>query len=292
MKNISSFLKGLIICGVALAMVSTLDAQTATQGKAKVIKIKGSARYSTGRNDWKPLSVGDVLRPGTLIQTGVDRDSYVDLTFGDGSSSGPIASSSSSSELPTAVSYYQPKAQQNYLRIYQNSLVGIDKLTSMDTGGDVVTETQLDLKAGHIFGGVKKMSALSKYEVKMPNGVAGIRGTVFDITAEGVVKVSSGSVVLAYVGADGTVVTQVVNSAEQFDARTGQLTPIQPATVGAMQVLASEGARVSAVSPSSTIYTVDHTIYRVASPNKHDPDNDGDNDQGHGHGADPDNDPI
>jgi hypothetical protein len=87
----------------------------------------------------------------------------------------------------------------------------------------VVTETQLDLKAGHIFGSVKKMSAASKYEVKIPNGVAGVRGTVYDISAEGLIKVLSGSVVLAYVGPDGTVVTQVVGEAQQFDARTGVL---------------------------------------------------------------------
>ena len=56
----------------------------------------------------------------------------------------------------------------------ENSALGIDKLTSMDTGSDSVTETQLDLKAGHIMGSVKKLSAASKYEVKIPNGVAGI----------------------------------------------------------------------------------------------------------------------
>ena len=78
------------------------------------------------------------------------------------------------------------------VRIWENTLLGIDKLTETQTGADVVTETQLDLKAGHIFGTVKKMSAASKYEVKIPNGVAGIRGTVYDISAEGVVKVSVG----------------------------------------------------------------------------------------------------
>ena len=70
--------------------------------------------------------------------------------------------------------------------MWENTLLGIDKLTVTQTGADVVTETQLDLKAGHIFGMVKKMSAASKYEVKIPNGVAGIRGTVYDISAEGV----------------------------------------------------------------------------------------------------------
>ncbi len=67
------------------------------------------------------------------------------------------------------------------------------------------------------------MSAASKYEVKIPNGVAGIRGTVFDISAEGVVKVLSGSVVLAYTGPNGSPQTQVIMGLQMFDARTGVL---------------------------------------------------------------------
>jgi hypothetical protein len=69
------------------------------------------------------------------------------------------------------------------------------------------------------------MSAASKYEVKLPNGVAGIRGTVYDITSEGVIQVSSGSVVIAWVGADGAQ-DGVIMVYEQFDTRTGRLTRI------------------------------------------------------------------
>ncbi len=36
------------------------------------------------------------------------------------------------------------------VRIWENTLLSIDKLTVTQTGADVVTETQLDLKAGHI----------------------------------------------------------------------------------------------------------------------------------------------
>ena len=156
MKNIRSFIHGLITCGVALAMVSTLTAQTVTQGKVKVLRIKGSARYTSGNNVWQPLKAGDVIKPGSVIQTGMEHGSFVDLALGDGS--GPVAyGSSSSSSTPTvmpAVNFQQPKSQQNFVRVWENSLLGVDKLTSTDTGADPVTETQLDLKAGHIFGNV------------------------------------------------------------------------------------------------------------------------------------------
>jgi hypothetical protein len=217
MKETRSLLNRLVLCGVALAMVSTLAAQTASQGEAKVVRLKGAARYSTGNNVWAPLKVGAIVRSGTVIQTAAK--SSVDLVLGD--SSAPVAR-----PVPSDMLSYQPAVEQNMVRLWENTLLGVDKLTVTETGADAVSETQLDLKAGHIFGMVKKMSAASKYEVKIPNGVAGIRGTTYDISAEGLVKVLVGSVVLAYVGPDGTVVTQVVMGSQQFDARTGVLTPL------------------------------------------------------------------
>ena len=62
---------------------------------------------------------------------------------------------------------YQPSVEQNIVRMWENTLLGIDKLTVTQTGADEVTETQLDLKAGHIFGMVKKMSA--GFEVRGEN---------------------------------------------------------------------------------------------------------------------------
>jgi hypothetical protein len=84
--------------------------------------------------------------------------------------------------------------------------LAIDKLTAEDTGTDMVTETQLDLRAGRITGSVKKLSAASRYEIKFPTGVAGIRGTLYSITSGGVVQVGLGSVVVSYLK-DGAVVT-------------------------------------------------------------------------------------
>src|SRR5262249_44046483 len=219
---------GLVACALALAMVTSATAQSVTQGKARVVRIGGHARFTTGNNVYQPLHVGDVIKPGTIIQTENKEGAFVDLVLGDGSGSLGMASSESSSSSSAAVSpiAYRPTAEQNVVRIWQNSALGIDKLTSTDTGADVVTETQLDLRAGRVLGTVKKMNAASKYEIKLPNGVAGIRGTFYDVTADGVVRVSSGSVVFAYMAADGTVTTKVVVSGQQFDARTGEVTPI------------------------------------------------------------------
>ena len=217
MKETRRILNSLIACGVALAMGSTLVAQSTDQVAAKVIRLKGAAQYKIGDGDWRPLKFGDVVRQGTVIQTA--GNSRVDLLLG-------AAAAATVRPVVSDIMTYQPTAEQNVVRMWENTLMGIDKLTEVQTGADVVSETQLDLKAGHISGSVKKMSAASKYEVKLPIGVAGIRGTVYDISAEGLAKVLSGSVVLAYTGPNGKTLTQVITGMQMFDARTGVLTPL------------------------------------------------------------------
>jgi hypothetical protein len=197
-------IRQVLICAALLSAAGcATEAPVANNGilSAKVVHKKGGARYKTANNDWQPLRVGDMVKPGTLIQTAAK--GRIDLVLG------------------TELLSHQRSTEQSTLRLWANTLLGIDILTSMETGADVVTETQLDLKAGHIYGVVKKMSAASRYEVKIPNGVIGIRGTVYDLTAKGDVKVFSGSVVLAYVAPDGTVATQVFMGSPKSAPWTG-----------------------------------------------------------------------
>jgi hypothetical protein len=243
MKEYRSLLSRLAACGVAVAMVSTLTAQPVNQGVAKVVRMKGAARYKSNGGDWKQLKTGDMVRPGTLVQTA--EKSRVDFVLGDGSA--PVARPTGGEAVT-----YQPMVDQNMVRMWENTLLGVDKLTETKTGADVVTETQLDLRAGHIFGMVKKMSSASKYEVKIPNGVAGVRGTVYDISAEGLVKVLSGSVVLAYVAPDGTVTTQVIMGLQEFDAPKNTLRPLPDPDRSGMQRLIPQ-INVGTITPGGTV---------------------------------------
>ena len=88
MKQTQRLIHGLVACGVALAMVTCLAAQT-IDGAAKVVRIKGSARYTSGSNVWQPLKVGAVLKSGSVIQTSSDAGSYVDLVLGEAIISAP-----------------------------------------------------------------------------------------------------------------------------------------------------------------------------------------------------------
>ena len=254
MKETRNLLNSLVLCGVTLAMVSTLAAQTADQGVAKVVWLKGEARFSTGgNNDWQLLKAGDVVKPGMLIQTA--SGSKLDIVLGDGSA--PVAQAASVSTIS-----YRPTTEQNVVRIWENTLLGVDKLIKTHTGADLVTETLLNLKAGHITGTVKKMSAASKYEVKIPSGVASIRGTVYDLTAEGVLKILSGSGVMAYPGPDGTPLTQVVNEMQQFDAHTGVLTALPEFDRVGLRTIVNQ--LLSGLSPVLTPVAADKTLLYVS----------------------------
>ena len=52
MKQNRSLMNSLVGCAMALALVSTAMAQGAMDGAAKVVRVKGPARYTTGNNVW------------------------------------------------------------------------------------------------------------------------------------------------------------------------------------------------------------------------------------------------
>src|SRR5262245_40315058 len=133
MKRVQSIVQKLAVCGLALAMVSPLAAQNIGQASAKVVRIKGSARYTTGNNVWQPLSVGAVVKPGTLIQTSAEKGAYLDLVLGDGEAPVPRtmgAAAASSSDSRS----YTPSVDQNIVRLFENTILQIDKLAFTETG--------------------------------------------------------------------------------------------------------------------------------------------------------------
>jgi hypothetical protein len=148
------------------------------------------------------------------------------------------------------------------MRIYEDTVLAIKELTSTKTGSGTVQETQLDLRSGTIFGKSKKLSGGSKYEITLPNGVAGIRGTVYMINAQGLLDVLEGAVVIAYVAPDGSVITKTVNAGYEFDPRTGQLTPIS--VIKELQMM--RAAREAGYGPNSqpTTYRTDDTTITVS----------------------------
>jgi hypothetical protein len=263
MRKMNRFVLKLAIGMIAVAAMMSanhLFAESVSQ-VVTVIKVDGHAQYSTDNSKtWQTLKKGDVLKPGAVVRTA--NKSAVDIMLGERTSSNFLIPASTKSTSASSSLTMPDEEKANVVRIFQSTVLGIDKLTLDRTGIDEVSETQLDLRAGQIMGNVKKLSAASKYEVKIPNGVAGIRGTVYLVSSSGVVSVLKGSVVIAVVGADGSVSTRVVTAKNSYDPTTGLISPIPGNLFGELVSLYNTLHGPGETPPTS--YPHDHTIIYVS----------------------------
>ena len=218
--------------GLILALGSSVVAQTVKPCVVTVVRIQGQARYSLGDNVWHPLVVGKILGAGAIIQSAVN--STVDIVL----SGNPVGMPQAAS-TPQTIGFapdpnvrglmaYKPMVQQNVIRLFGNTVLAVDKLSQADTGVDTVSDTELDLRAGRIFFNVKKMSASSQFFIKIPNGVAGIRGSsgIMDVNPatsqlQGV-WMFTGQIIIAL----GNGQTVTVDGGMNYDPQTGQVTSV------------------------------------------------------------------
>ena len=215
MRPVGALSKILSLAVALAAFVSAATLQAAPQKNTAVVRaVRGTANYSTDAGaNWKKLSVGNKLEQNSVIRTAPG--STVDLFLG---VNGPV------------------------VRVTEATTMGIDKLTMDAAGaGETVIETQLDLRNGRILGNVKKMAAASKYEVKTPQGVAGIRGTRYDIRADGTVTVIEGTVIVVYV-VGGQASTATVNAGQTATppAQGGGVPPVVNTDAGVGNAISGE----------------------------------------------------
>jgi hypothetical protein len=244
MKNIQ-ILFSAAVCGLVLAFTAAASAQDVKQGIATVVRVRGEASYTLegGPNPkWIPLVAGKILHAGATIKT--EAGGMVDVVLG------------KAIDMPQAVSVpdkislapdapvrgmvdYKPSAEQNVVRLSGGTTLKIDTLTVSDTGVDTVSDTELDLQTGRIFASVKKLSAESKYFVKTPTGIAGVRGTLFGLGADNWCGVVKSSVLLSYTGSDGLPVTVLISAGNQFNPSNGETGPLPADLLGVLQQIAT-----------------------------------------------------
>jgi len=118
-----------------------------------------------------------------------------------------------------------------------SSTLVIDKLTTVSSGADTVSDTELDLKKGSLFASVKKLSAAAQYLVKTPTGIAGVRGTQFAISLndDGSIKnvtvyktIGDDGLVLAVTSPGGATQTYMIGSGEVWEPGNPNPVPITP----------------------------------------------------------------
>jgi hypothetical protein len=243
MKLTNKTLTWLVAGMVSIVLVAGANAQTVKERTGKVVRIKGAARYSTGNKTWQPLKVGTILKSGTVVQTAAD--SYADIVINEDATA-DVVSMARPSTKPTPASASgggsggAKSPEHDVVRLQDDTVLAFDKLSATDTGADRVTETELDLRTGSIFFSVKKQAAASRFEVKVPNGVAGIRGTAGLIYANGLITCLTGSVVSAYTDEANKAATKVVPAGFQFNSKTGQMGPIGGPLLGKLEMLSAD----------------------------------------------------
>jgi hypothetical protein len=215
----------------------------------QVVRMKGVARWrSLGGRKWEDVKAVTRLPPGAVVETG--EDSRVDIRLG-----AATASFEASDEMPSRVDVQMSnsaslmhhndpgraeprsspsnlinplKPRENMIRLRENSRVRFDRLTRRPAaaGKGAAEAVRLQLFAGRIFGAVPKLAEGSSYEIQFGPCIARIRGTEYEVAAEGVVKVLVGSMVVTW---SDPPRSQIIMGLQEFDVRTGVLRAISDA---------------------------------------------------------------
>jgi hypothetical protein len=173
---------------------------------AKVIALKGSARYETNRRDWHALRLGDELSPPFVLHTAA-KGSMADIRLG--------------GDEPNAAST---------VRVFSNSVVSVIKLTSRGAGSAAVKEIELALISGQI---LLNLNSATETEVRLTGAKTPMRlishrraddpeGTVCLFKPSGALTVLTGS---ATVSTDAAK-SQAVKAGEQLRGETGEVTKL------------------------------------------------------------------
>lgn len=200
MKSIDSRLSRIVSLTTllsALSLAIPVHAQS-QPAQAEVTKVQGNATYAVGGGAAMPLKVGDKIPAGTTIKTGPG--SYADLFFGNSA---------------------------GHVRVLENTTMSVDKFALTDTGAETAVDLQLNLPDGVLVGNVNKLSAASKYEVKLPTGIAGIRGTRWRASSNGTIVLLDGSLVYVDVPPDVQPVAYPMNAPPPVFFQRGK--GVQPA---------------------------------------------------------------
>lgn len=220
MKNSGS--RSMLSIGSALLAAAWLftvnSSHAASPGAAVVKKVVGTANYTDARGGGA-IKENDILFQGATITTGAG--SYVDLDLG---------------------------VNGNALRVEAGSTLALNKL-EYTKAITTVTDTQIEVKKGSTVANViTKLSKASKYEIKTPGGVAGIRGTC---VSAGVTRITCliGTIQFTPVAGGGVLIT--INGGNAFSP-------------GALAAVKAGAAETSGLAKTATSLTANAAAAQVA----------------------------
>ena len=161
---------------------------------------------------WLPLQTGEMLKSGAVVKTGAK--SRADLFLG---------------------------INGSMLRLAANTELKFTRLAIEQSPIEPIAQTEMELISGRVIGNVRKLPMGSSYVIKTPKGVAKVKGTVYDINADGELIVLSGKVKY----------TDRANGKEVLIASGGKY-------VGGREVKAADDEKAEAAAPANGLnFTID-----------------------------------
>ena len=151
---------GLVAAGFLFAAQAN-----ARDGQALVQSVSGEATMLADGSKWVPLQPGQLLKTGAVVKTGAK--SRADLFLG---------------------------LNGSMLRLAANTELKFNHLAIEESPLEPIAQTEMELRSGRVIGNVRKLPMGSSYVIKTPKGMAKVKGTVYDINADGELIVVSGKV--------------------------------------------------------------------------------------------------
>ena len=148
-----------VICvlGLILGLFSSALAQEANR-VATILELKGKVEVKTPKGAWMPAKLGMILNPKDIIRTSKKSLAVLNL---DGLGQ-------------TAIVELKEKSQLQLTELLENKQ-------------EKSQNTFLDLALGEILIKAKKLhSEKSRFEVKTPTSIVGVRGTTFSVAVEAI----------------------------------------------------------------------------------------------------------
>ncbi len=147
------YMSGLKVGVIALAALLVSSSAFAAASQANVIKMSGPAEFrKAGDSGWNKLDPGMILSEGDAVKTAKNSEVIMELK----------------GAAKTAEIVVRP-ASEFVFKTFQHNEAAIDT-------------TLLDVSLGAVLVKAEKLVGESRFEVKTPTSIVGIRGTTFEVS--------------------------------------------------------------------------------------------------------------
>jgi hypothetical protein len=227
--------------GFALMAVTVTGCKTTTTERPQmctVIAVMGDVKYWDGQsNKAHIIKPGKQIPPGSTIQTAKGAGNWVDLAMGerlpDAYSSYPLyLGYPLPSKYPTSL-YNPPRFDPaDHMRIYENSILTLSKVTLRKVGENQVPDTRLQLLQGAVLftmgatspAQVPKRDIISPYhEIRGSNVVFRAERGIFLFFGSGLTRVIDGTM---SVERTDQGITKELSPWQEYDPVTGVISPV------------------------------------------------------------------